>query len=79
MKWTPEAKDAIKNVPFLVRKKVRSRVEQEARQAGLAAVDLATVTFAQQRFLSGQASEIRGFQLGRLLRPPGVPQPHPAG
>ena len=42
MKWTPEAEDAIKSVPFFVRKKVRTRVEDEARQAGLATVDLAT-------------------------------------
>jgi dissimilatory sulfite reductase (desulfoviridin) alpha/beta subunit len=73
MKWTPEAEDAIKNVPFFVRKKVRSRVEQEARQAGLATVDLATVTLAQQRFLSGQASEIRGFQLDVCFGPRGCP------
>ena len=33
MQWTPEAEDAIKKVPFFVRKKVRARVEKEARLA----------------------------------------------
>jgi dissimilatory sulfite reductase (desulfoviridin) alpha/beta subunit len=73
MKWTPEADAALKNVPFFVRKKVRARVEQEARQAGLAMVDVATVTLAQQRFLSGQASEIKGFQLDACFGPRGCP------
>jgi dissimilatory sulfite reductase (desulfoviridin) alpha/beta subunit len=73
MEWTPEADAAVKNVPFFVRKKVRARVEAEARRAGLATVDLATVTLAQQRFLSGQASEIRGFQLDACFGPRGCP------
>ena len=30
MEWTIEAEDAIKKVPFFVRKKVRQRVEKEA-------------------------------------------------
>ena len=34
MKWTPEAEDAIKKVPFFVRKRVRARVEKEAAAAG---------------------------------------------
>lgn len=73
MKWTPEAEAALKNVPFFVRKKVRARVEQEARNAGLEQVDLATVNAAQQRFLSGQAADIRGFQLDACFGPRGCP------
>jgi hypothetical protein len=34
MEWSPEAEAAIKKVPFFVRKRVRSRVEQDAKQAG---------------------------------------------
>lgn len=73
MKWTPEADAALKHVPFFVRKKVRARVEQEARRAGLAMVDLATVTLAQQRFLNGQASDIKGFQVDTCFGPRGCP------
>ena len=40
MKWTPEAENAIKKVPFFVRKRVKKRVEDEARKAGADAVCL---------------------------------------
>ena len=35
MKWMPEAEEAIKKVPFFVRKRVRARVEKEANEAGV--------------------------------------------
>jgi len=35
MEWTPEAEDAVKKVPFFVRKRVKARVEKEAREAGV--------------------------------------------
>ena len=34
MKWTAEAEDAIKKVPFFVHKRVRARVEKETAAAG---------------------------------------------
>jgi hypothetical protein len=34
MKWTQDAEDAIKKVPFFVRKRVRARVEKEAMTEG---------------------------------------------
>ncbi len=43
MKWTSEAEAAIKKVPFFVKKKVRSRVENEAAAAGKKVVSLADV------------------------------------
>ena len=41
MKWAPEAEEAIKKVPFFVRKRVKARVEKEAREAGRPVVSLA--------------------------------------
>jgi hypothetical protein len=40
MKWMPEAEEAIKKVPFFVRKRVKARVEKEAMEAGKQAVSL---------------------------------------
>ena len=51
MKWAPEAKAAIKKVPFFVRKKVRLRVENEA-VAGKEVVSLADVKATQARFMA---------------------------
>ncbi|MFC1885383.1 PCP reductase family protein [Thermodesulfobacteriota bacterium] len=34
MKWTDEAEKAVSRVPFFVRKRVRKRVEEEARSSG---------------------------------------------
>lgn len=41
MKWTAEAEDAVKKVPFFVRKRVRSRVEKEAEAEGKPLITLA--------------------------------------
>ena len=49
MKWTEEAEDAIRKVPFFVRKKVRKRVEKEAAGAGKTQVTLAGVKNTQAR------------------------------
>ena len=73
MDWTPEAEAAIKKVPFFVRKKIRNRVEQEAKAAGKAMVTLAVVCATQQRFLSNMTSEIKGFQIDACFGQGGCP------
>jgi anaerobic sulfite reductase subunit C len=63
MKWTLEAEEAVKKVPFFVRKKVRSRIENEATKAGKKGVSLYDVKLTQARFISKMSSEIKGYQL----------------
>jgi dissimilatory sulfite reductase (desulfoviridin) alpha/beta subunit len=71
MKWTLEAEAAIKKVPFFVRKRVRSRVESEAAAAGGKMVGIKDVRSTQKRYLSGMASEIKGYQLDACFGPSG--------
>jgi hypothetical protein len=52
MKWNLEADDAIKKVPFFVRKKVRARVEKEAREAGKQVVTLVDVKRPKSKAIS---------------------------
>ena len=73
MKWSPEADDSIKKVPFFVRKKVRARVEKEARDAGRQVVTLADVKATQARYLKNMSSEIKGYQLDTCFGPNGCP------
>jgi anaerobic sulfite reductase subunit C len=73
MKWTSEADDTIKKVPFFVRKRVRARVEKEAREAGKTAITLADVKATQARYLNNMASEIKGYQLDACFGPSGCP------
>ncbi len=73
MKWTPEADDTIKKVPFFVRKKVRARVEKEAREAGKTVITLADVKATQARYLGNMSSEIKGYQLDTCFGPSGCP------
>lgn len=73
MQWRPEAEAAIKKVPFFVRKRVKARVEEEARRKGQKVVTLAEVNAAQKRYISGMASEIRGYQLDTCFGPSGCP------
>ncbi len=73
MQWTAEAEEAVKKVPFFVRKRVRSRVEKEAAAAGKTRVTLADVKTTQKRFLSNMSSEIKGYQLDTCFGPGGCP------
>ena len=73
MKWTLEAEEAVKKVPFFVRKKVRLRIENEAAMAGKKAVSLADVKATQARFLSNMSSEIKGYQLDTCFGASGCP------
>lgn len=73
MKWTDEAEEAAKKIPFFVRKRVRGRVEKEASKAGKRVVTIAEVKATQKRYLSGMASEIKGYQLDTCFGPGGCP------
>lgn len=73
MKWMPEAEDAIKKVPFFVRKRVRARVEKETAEAGKQVISLADVKAAQARYLSSMSSEIKGYQIETCFGPSGCP------
>ena len=73
MDWTPEAEDAIKKVPFFVRKRVRARVEKEAREAGNKTVSLVDVKATQARYLKSMASEVKGYQVETCFGPSGCP------
>ena len=73
MKWSPEADENIKKVPFFVRKKVRARVEKEAQEAGKQIVTLADVKASQARYLKNMSSEIKGYQLDTCFGPNGCP------
>jgi dissimilatory sulfite reductase (desulfoviridin) alpha/beta subunit len=73
MKWMPEAEEAIKKVPFFVRKRVKTRVEKEATEAGKQAVSLADVKATQARYLTSMSSEIKGYQVETCFGPSGCP------
>jgi dissimilatory sulfite reductase (desulfoviridin) alpha/beta subunit len=73
MKWSPEAEEAIKKVPFFVRKRVRARVEKEASATGRPVVSLADVKATQKRFLSNMSREVKGYRLDTCFGPSGCP------
>ena len=73
MKWSSEAEAAIKRVPFFVRKRVRARVEEEAREANKSIVTLAEVKATQKRYLQRMSDEIKGYQLETCFGPGGCP------
>jgi dissimilatory sulfite reductase (desulfoviridin) alpha/beta subunit len=75
MKWTPEAEEAVKKVPFFVRKKVRSRIENEASEAGKKIISLADVKATQARYLNKMSSEIKGYQVDTCFGSSGCPNP----
>lgn len=63
MKWSKEAEEAIGRVPFFVRKRVRHRIEEEARREGSRSVTLVHIHKARKRFLEDTEEEIKDFQV----------------
>ena len=73
MKWTDDAEAAVKKVPFFVRKKVRTRVEKEAADAGKTSVSLSDVKATQASYLKKMSSEVKGYQLDACFGSSGCP------
>ncbi len=73
MKWSPEAEAALKKVPFFVRKKVRARVENEARMDNCRIITLAEVRATQKRYLTHMDKEVKGYQVDGCLGANGCP------
>ncbi len=73
MIWTQEAENAVKNIPFFVRKKVRAKVEEQARSRGGSQVILADVKAAQARFLKRMDKEIQGYRVEACFGAGGCP------
>jgi anaerobic sulfite reductase subunit C len=79
MKWTAEAENAIKKVPFFARKRVRSRVEKEAEGEGKPLITIAEVKVTQARFLSRMETDIKGYQIETCFGAGGCPNRANAG
>jgi len=73
MKWTGQAEEAVSRVPFFVRRRVRKRVEEEARRVGSEEVTLEHVRSCQQRFLANMDQEVKGYQVETCFGPNGCP------
>lgn len=73
MKWDPTAEDAVAKVPFFIRKKVKRRVEEEARQTGVDIVTLGHVQACRQRFLTRMEEEVKGYEVETCFGANGCP------
>ena len=74
MKWSDEAHKAVSKVPFFVRKRVRTRVEKEAAEAGKATVSLSDVKATQARYLNDMSKEVKGYQVDACFGGSGCPR-----
>ncbi len=73
MIWDDKAERAISRVPFFVRKRVRRRVEDEARHFGSDKVRIEHVRAVQQRYLTNMEEEVRGYRIETCFGPGGCP------
>ncbi|MCK5311456.1 MAG: 4Fe-4S binding protein [Desulfobacteraceae bacterium] len=75
MKWSSEADQALKKVPFFVRKKVKKKVETYAGEKGKASVELTDVNELKEKFLSkgGMEKEVKGFEITTCFGGSGCP------
>ena len=73
MEWSDEASAAVGKVPFFVRKRVRKKVEEEARNSGSDRVTIAHVKSAQARYMGNMEAEVKGWQVDNCFGPSGCP------
>jgi len=73
VEWTKDAENAVKKVPFFVRKKVRAHVETQVAETGKKIVTLADVKTTQKRHLQKMSEEIKGYQLDTCFGSSGCP------
>ena len=73
MKWERKAEEAVRRVPFFVRKRVKKRVEEEAQRRGSAIVTETHVRACQERFLNRMEEEVKGYQVETCFGPTGCP------
>ena len=73
MKWSSEADEAMKKVPFFVRKKVRQKIEQYVLEKDGTQVGIADVNAAKKKFISSMSNDIKGYQLDRCFGASGCP------
>lgn len=73
MQWNDEATEAMGRVPFFVRKRVRKRVEEEAKSQGAKVVTMTHVHACQQRFMHNQEAEVKGYQIESCFGSGGCP------
>jgi dissimilatory sulfite reductase (desulfoviridin) alpha/beta subunit len=73
MRWSKEAEEAVSQVPFFVRKRVKKRVEEEAGSRGAGEVTLEHVKTCQRRFLNHMEEEVKGYQVETCFGPSGCP------
>jgi len=73
MQWNLKATEAVKRVPFFVRKRVRARVEEEALRHGDAAATLEHVERCRRRFLERREDEVKGYEVETCFGRGGCP------
>jgi len=73
MKWTGEAEKAVSRVPFFVRKRVKTLVEEEAVRFGSREVTMKHVQACQKRYFRHMEEEVKGFQVETCFGPSGCP------
>ena len=71
MRWSSEAEQAVKRVPFFIRPKVKKAVERLAASKGAGTVTLSHVQECKQRYLGGQHDGVQGLQVETCFGPSG--------
>lgn len=73
IKWDDDAQEAVKKVPFFVRKRVKGRVESYVAEAGRSRVTLQDVHDVKKRYLENMENEVRGYRVESCFGPQGCP------
>ncbi len=75
MEWTAEARSELTKVPFFIRKRVKTKVEEEASRRGDNLVRPEHLNACRQRYLSGSGmeEEVRGFRVEHCFGSSGCP------
>jgi anaerobic sulfite reductase subunit C len=73
VEWNEEAEKALSRVPFFVRKRVKKRVEEDARSKGAGVVDMSHMNACRKRFLTKMEQEVKGYGIETCFGAGGCP------
>ncbi|MCP4575374.1 MAG: 4Fe-4S dicluster domain-containing protein [Deltaproteobacteria bacterium] len=73
VEWNEEAEKALSRVPFFVRKRVKKRVEEDARLKGAGMVHMGHMDVCRKRFLTKMEQEVKGYGIETCFGAGGCP------
>ena len=73
MKWSQEGKKKLQRVPFFIRRMVKKKVEDYAKENSIEIIRPEHLDLLKERFMKNQANDLKGYSVDTCLGADGCP------